>query len=520
MRSPRVVIVGAGVGGLAAAMELASEGFDVCVLEAQPTVGGKIRQQSVGAGLAIDSGPTVFTMRHVFDELFDRCGASLEDRVSLRPLSVLARHRWRGGAQLDLFADKEQSIAAISEFSSPKEGRRYREFCQVARRTFETLDHTFMRGSRPNVLQLVMRIAMANPAGLTAIHPFRTLWHELGRHFSDPRLRQLFGRYATYCGGSPFLSPGTLMLIAHAEQQGVWLMEGGMTRLVNAMAELATEFGAQIRCHSRVAQILASNGRACAVQLESGEEIACDAIVFNGDASALGAGLLGEKVAQGIKPVPRERRSQSAVTISCMAEADGVDMAPHTVLFGDDYQSEFDDVFRRERLPEKPTIYIHAPDRPADASPSAPGSERLFLLVNAPANGDCHNYSEEELRKCEQRAKVTMMNCGLNLRFSQDRMVWTTPNDFAELFPGTGGALFGLAPHGWKSSFRRRSSRSGHSNLYLAGGSVHPGPGIPMAALSGRLAAASVIRDYHSTMQLVPAATIGGMSTASVMTGS
>ena len=149
MRSPRVVIVGAGVGGLAAAMELASEGFDVCVLEAQPTVGGKIRQLSVGAGLAIDSGPTVFTMRHVFDELFDRCGASLEDRVSLRPLSVLARHRWRGGAQLDLFADEEQSIAAISEFSSPKEGRRYREFCQVARRTFETLDHTFMRGSRP-----------------------------------------------------------------------------------------------------------------------------------------------------------------------------------------------------------------------------------------------------------------------------------------------------------------------------------------------------------------------------------
>jgi 1-hydroxycarotenoid 3,4-desaturase len=514
MRPPKVIVVGAGVGGLSAAMELAREGFDVCVLEAQADVGGKIRQLPVGEGLAVDSGPTVFTMRWVFDELFEHCDTSLEDRIALKPLNLLARHRWDGGKQLDLFADEDESVDAISRFANPAEGLRYREFCKTARRTFETLDRTFMRGSQPNVLQLVARIARDNPAGLTAIHPFRTLWQELGRHFSDQRLRQLFGRYATYCGGSPFASPGTLMLIAHAEKQGVWLIEGGMTQLVTAMADVAKGLGAQIRCQARVERIVAHNGRACAVQLESGEEIACDAIVFNGDASALGTGLLGHKVARSVRPVPPHRRSQSAVTLSCAAETDGVDLAPHTVFFGPHYEAEFDDVFRDRRVPSQPTVYVHAPDRPVDAGAPRRDEERLFILINAPADGDQHTYSEEELRTCERKARATMTSCGLSLRLSPERMQWTTPTDFARLFPGTGGALYGLAPHGWRSSFRRLGSSSGLANLYLAGGSVHPGPGIPMAALSGRLAAASVIRKYRSIVQLVPAATIGGTSMA------
>lgn len=514
MRPPKIIIVGAGVGGLSAALELASQGFEVCVLEAQASIGGKIRQLPVGDNLAIDSGPTVFTMRWVFDELFQRCGASLDDYITLRPLHLLARHRWYGGEQLDLFADEEENVDAISAFSSPAEGRRYREFCNASRRTFETLDHSFMRGQRPDVLRLVSRIAGTHPAGLTAIHPFRSLWKELGRYFKDQRLRQLFGRYATYCGGSPYASPGTLMLIAHAEQQGVWLIDGGMSQLVTGMATLAEGMGVEIRCNARVDRIIASRRRACAAQLTSGEEVACDAIVFNGDATALGAGLLGREVARGLRPVSSNRRSQSAMTLSCTARADGVALAPHTVLFGPDYKSEFDDVFRGRRIPRQPTVYIHAPDRPMDASPVECEAERLFFLINAPADGDHHIYREEDIRECEQRAIGTMTNCGLSVSLQRDRMTWTTPSDFAGLFPGTGGALYGLAPHGWRSSFQRLGSRSNLSNLYLASGSVHPGPGVPMAALSGHLAADSVIRDYRSITRSMPAATIGGTSMA------
>lgn len=510
MRTPKVVIIGSGIGGVVAAMELGASGFDVHVVEAHETLGGKIRTLPVGNGQEIDSGPTVFTMRQVFDDLFDACGLSFADCVKLEPLDLLARHSWHSGGELDLFANEERTADAISAFSSPREGRRYLDFCRQAARTFKTLDETYMRARRPNVLQLVGRIGRSDPVGLSAIHPFRTLWAELGRYFDDQRLRQLFGRYATYCGASPFAAPGTLMLIAHAEQRGVWLIEGGMFRLVAQIARAAERVGVKFICGCRVEEILTEQSRASGVRLSTGEHIPADAVVFNGDVSALGAGLLGEGACRSLSATAPLRRSQSAVTLSFVAEAEGFELAPHTVFFGPDYEAEFDDVFHEGRLPRKPTVYIHAPDRPRDGGPPLKREERLFMLINAPANGDTKQYTNKDLEQCEARASELMNRCGLRLRRYAGNRVWTTPQHFARMFPGTGGALYGLAPHGWRSSFQRLGSRSPLPRLYLAGGSVHPGPGVPMAALSGRLAAASVIQDCHSTTKSFRMAISGG----------
>ena len=510
MRTPKVVVIGSGIGGLVAALELGAWGFDVQVIEAHETLGGKIRALPVGKGQEIDSGPTVFTMRRVFDDLFDACGLSFEDSVKLEPLNLLARHAWHNGGELDLFANKEQTADAISAFATPGEGRRYLRFCRQAARTFETLETTYMRARRPNVLELVARIGRSDPVGLTAIHPFRTLWAELSRYFDDHRLRQLFGRYATYCGASPYAAPGTLMLIAHAEQQGVWLIKGGMFRLVAEIARAAERSGVKFICGCKVEEILTDQSRASGVRLSTGEKIPADAVVFNGDASALGAGLLGQGASRSISAIAPSRRSQSAITLSFVAEAEGFELAPHTVFFGSDYESEFDDVFHEGRLPRKPTVYVHAPDRPHDGGPPRQREERLFMLINAPANGDTRKYTNEDLEQCEARASELMSRCGLRLRRFSGNRVWTTPEHFARMFPGTGGALYGLAPHGWRSSFQRHGSRSPLPRLYLAGGSVHPGSGVPMAALSGRLAAASVIQDCRSTTGSHRAAIAGG----------
>lgn len=515
MQRPRVIVIGAGIGGLTGALELAHHEVDVCVFEACSEVGGKLRQVVFDGNPGIDSGPTVFTMRWVFDDLFDRLGLSLDDHLQLEPLHLLARHSWSAGGQLDLFADEDDSADAIGKLSGADEAQRYRRFCSTARRVFDTLEPTFMCATRPNVGQLVARIAKRNFSGLTEIHPFRTLWNELGRHFRDPRLRQLFGRYSTYCGSSPFEAPGTLALIAHAEQRGVWLVRGGMRQVAIAFAELAKSRGAEIRCNTPVSEIIVEHGRATGVRLASGERMHADAVLFNGDVNALASGRLGAGAALSSLRIRDGQRSQSAVTWSMIASASGYDLAPHTVFFSDNYRAEFDDVFKHRRMPCSPTVYVHAPDRPAAGSPVQGQPERIFCLVNAPATGDCGTpHPPQELDECQENMLRLLKRCGLSLHWQPHHMQRMAPSDFERLFPATGGALYGRACHGWRSSFQRPGSRTRLDGLYLAGGSVHPGPGVPMATLSGRLAASSLVTDFRSRRRFVPAGTIGGTSTA------
>ncbi|MGD0109573.1 MAG: NAD(P)-binding protein, partial [Rhodopila sp.] len=219
MRTPRVTVIGAGAGGLAAAIDLARSGAAVTVLERAATPGGKIRQSQV-AGVGVDAGPTVLTMRWVFDALFSDAGTSLASHLTLHPTELLARHAWSGTERLDLFADIGRSADAIGRFAGSAEAAGYRSFCARAQRVYRTLEGPFIRAPRPTAVSLA---AASGVSEMFSISPFATLWKALGDHFRDPRLRQLFGRYATYSGSSPFQSPATLMLIAHVEQQGVWL---------------------------------------------------------------------------------------------------------------------------------------------------------------------------------------------------------------------------------------------------------------------------------------------------------
>ncbi|TVQ68848.1 MAG: FAD-dependent oxidoreductase, partial [Chromatiaceae bacterium] len=238
MGTPNIAIIGAGIAGLSAALELAHAGMNVTVLEQAARPGGKIREVGVGDA-RIDAGPTVFTMRWVFEELFDSVDTSLTDHLNLQPMSILARHAWSEDERFDLHADHDASVDAVGRFAGAAEARRFQEFCDRARRTYQTLEGPFIRDTRPTPLSLVGRAGIRGLGGLMRISPYDTLWNALGRHFHDPRLRQLFGRYSTYCGSSPFLAPATLMLVAHVEQEGVWMVEGGMARIPEALASLA-----------------------------------------------------------------------------------------------------------------------------------------------------------------------------------------------------------------------------------------------------------------------------------------
>ncbi len=495
--SAPVAVIGAGIGGLAAAMEIAARGIEVVVYEKAPITGGKVRCETMGEA-RIDAGPTVFTMRSVFEDLFDRCGLAWPDDLILTPTEVLARHAWDGHSHtLDLHPELDRTVDAIGRFAGREEARRYVDFVRRTAALYKALDGAFIRAPRPSRVQLVSRAGLAGVAELARLGPRATVWRTLGRYFRDARLRQLFARYATYCGSSPYEAPATLLLIAHVEREGVWTIKGGMTRLASVLTRAAERLGARIRCGANVRTIDVQAGRAGSITLADRERIAVRAVVCNADVAALSSGHFGPDVSQAVDTTPPHRRSLSAVTWSLVGATSGFPLSHHNVFFGRNYASEFEDILGRRRLPRAPTVYVCASDRDArmESAATPDGPERLFCLVNAPAVGDRGTHDHQEVTECATRAFDLLRRCGLNVDRRPDALRVSTPWDWESRFPGTGGALYGAACHGWSASFERCGARSRVPGLYLAGGSVHPGPGVPMAALSGGLAAAEFLTD-------------------------
>ncbi|MDJ0978582.1 MAG: phytoene desaturase family protein [Erythrobacter sp.] len=517
-----VAIIGAGIGGLTSAALLAARGFRVTVLEKEPSVGGKAREVVID-GARVAGGPTVFTMRDVFDSVFEECGGALDDYVRIERAEVIARHAWDASATLDLFADPEASEAAIGDFAGAKEAAAYRAFRSEARRIFEVLDEPFLRGdSASTPFPMMRRIGPWRIGDTMAMRPFDNFWKAIGGHFKDPRLQQLFGRYSTYCGSDPFRAPATLMLIAHTEAKGVWLIDGGIHALAKALAELATVAGATIRTGVRVAQVLTENARASGVRLTNGETVPADTVICNADPAALAKGKFGDYSARSVANMPDAKRSLSALVWFAHTQTSGFDLQHHNVFFSPDYPREFREI-ASGRPPSNPTVYLCAQDRSAHVGPAAARAadarERIQMIVNAPPNGDSHSYSPEEIETCNRAMRQTLRRCGLELEDPMPHHL-ATPQEWERLFPATGGALYGRASHGWAASFQRQGPRTKIQGLYCAGGGTHPSAGVPMAALSGQLAAKVICEDRASMRRYHPVATRGGMSTRSAKTGS
>jgi 1-hydroxycarotenoid 3,4-desaturase len=442
-------------------------------------------------------------MPWVFEALFADAGLRRADFLTWRPLDPIARHFWPGGATLDLFREEPRTRASIAVQFGEAEAEGYSRFAAKAEDTWRTLEHAFVDAPQPDVATVLSRAGLRGLASLSRLDAFRSMQASLTDTFASPRLRRLFGRYATYFGSLPQEAPAVLHLVSHVERIDVVAVEGGMTRLAQGLAAGALRLGAEIRGSCEVAAIDAGPRGVRGIRLASGEPIAAEVVIANVEPAALTSGLLGDSVRGAIPPRPVLRRSLSATTCAATARIQGPELAYHNVFFPPDESSEYVELAAGVP-PRQPAVYVCAQDRAY--GPPPPGTlERLLFLVNSPPS---RSTPKEDDDPWNTIMLPRLEECGI--RVEATNVVRTTPEDFAARFPASQGALYGNALRGPLEAFQRQGARTRIPGLYLAGGNVHPGPGLPMVALSGRNAVLSWVQDSGGRPRSRAAATRGG----------
>ncbi|WP_432541157.1 phytoene desaturase family protein [Kineococcus sp. SYSU DK002] len=480
----RVVVVGAGFGGLSAAARLAALGHDVEVFEQGPEVGGKLGWFSRD-GFSFDTGPSLLTLPAVQRDLFLKTGTPIEDVLDVVPLDPVAHYRFGDGTELDLPGGGLPAVArALDEALGGGAGAQWTAFQRRAARIWDVAREPFLESALegPRTLLALAR----DTSALRTVAPWSSL-RGLGRtYLRDPRLRTLLDRYATYSGSHPAKAPAALATVPFVEQAfGAWYVRGGLHLLAQAVAERARERGARIRTHTPVVRVLETGGRASGVELADGTRVRADVVVSAVDA----AGLYGELLPRPRLRPRRRLRSSSGFVLLLALEGRTPGLRHHTVLFPEDYDAEFADLAAGRPVAD-PTVYVSAPDDPA-LRPDE-DSEAWFVLVNAPVHdpGGGTDWRDGELvARHAELVLATMARRGLDVR---DRVRWSevrTPADLAERTGSDGGAIYGTASNGARSAFLRPANRSPVPGLFLVGGTAHPGGGLPLVGLSARIVA-------------------------------
>ena len=483
------IIIGAGLGGLAAAVRLAKSGFFVTVLEKNETVGGKVNLIE-GGGYRFDTGASLLTMRHVLEELFDFAGRRVEDYLEIVPLEPICRYKWSDGTIFDASTDLPKTVGEIERLDS-SDAANFQKYLADARRKYEVSAKTFLAHSLNDLPKLLRPKYLKD---LLVISSTRTLDAHNGKYFRSPKLRQLFNRFATYNGSSPYAAPATFALIPFVEfGLGAWYARGGMYEIPKALAKLAREFGVRIETGCEVEKIIVENGKAVGVKLKTGAELKSDFVIANSDAVETYRNLLEEKNERLTNLEP----SCSGFVLLLGAKKRFPTLAHHNIFFSDDYRAEFDALFKGLRPAENPTIYVCATSR-TDATQAPAGHENLFVLVNAPYTSERTDW-EKEARSYRDLIVKKLEDFGLSdLNQAIDFEQIITPSDFERKYRANRGSIYGVSSNGVFSAFLRPPNKARRiENLYFAGGATHPGGGIPLVLISGRLAADLILRNFE-----------------------
>ncbi|NKB39557.1 MAG: phytoene desaturase [Ilumatobacter sp.] len=479
----RAVVIGSGVGGLTAAIRLQVAGHDVTVVERNHVVGGKLAVFERD-GFVFDLGPSLVTLPHVFDKVFRLAGTSLDEQVTMVRLDPQFKYSWRDGSALDVPDDPDATAAAFDAFA-PGAGEQWREFDANGRTIWDISERTFFAGPMSNPSSLLKR--MESPRDLLDIDALRTLRRAARDTFDDDHVRQWAGRYATYSGSSPAQAPATLACIPHIESRfGCWYPMGGLGALRSAFENVATGIGVEIKTSTEVMSITSTPDRVTGVALNDGSHIDAPIVVANVDAQHLYDDLLPDRTAA--KQVRKARRSTSGFVLCIGARGRTEGIGHHNVWFSDDAYQEFRAIDAGQ-LADDPTIY-GCVSSTTDPTQAPAGDENWFLLVNTPPgiDVDAERYRDVVLER--------LATHGVDLRRRMRFCAHMTPSDIEHNYRSPGGAIYGTSSNGKRAAFARPANRGAKPGLYLVGGSSHPGGGLPLVTMSGRIVADMIADDF------------------------
>ncbi len=488
-----VVVVGAGMGGLAVAARLAAQGHRVTVCEQSDRAGGKLAGYRRD-GFVFDTGPSLLTLPAVYRDLFRKTGEPLEAVLDVVPVDPAFRYRFADGTWLTLPNASRSGVAdAMDQALGAGSGAEWTALVDRGARIWQVTRRPFLEQPLSGPWDLVR--ASRRPADWRAVAPWRTLRSLGEQYLRDPRARMVLDRYATYTGSDPRRAPAALATVPYMEQTfGAWHVPGGLHLLASALHERVLATGADVRLGSDVVEVLTAGGKASGVRLAGGETLAADLVVADADASHLYGDLLRHPAAApALRRLRRATPSLSGFVLLLALRGRTPGLRHHTVLFPEDYDAEFDAIFGPRPHPvEDPTVYVCAPDDPLMRP--GPDTEAWFVLVNAPRH-PAVDWEDPALTEAyAERVLDVLAGRGLDVRH---RLIWRetrTPADLERDTRAPGGSIYGSSSNGARAAFLRPANRSPVPGLFLVGGSAHPGGGLPLVGMSAAIVAEMVGR--------------------------
>ena len=508
----KVVVIGAGLGGLSAAIRLAASGRRVQVYEQQPIPGGKAGTETLD-GYRFDTGPSLLTMPSVISQLFAEAGRVWTDYLQVERLSVICNYFWPDGTRLSAYAEPVRLAREVCRVTGepPSSVLRYLDH---ARQIDQVASKLFLWHSLHDPRTWVSGLFLRNLPRVGSIDMFRTM-DELSReYFRDPRIVQLFNRYATYNGSSPYLTPATMAIIPYVEYVGGgYAVVGGIHALPRALERLAVELGVEFHYGTRVHRIVTdrrdghvaadargaeapgrSRPRVLGIDIDSGF-VPADVVVSNVDVSVTYPLLLGDERSRQLRRYRTLEPSSSGLVFYWGVNRQFPELTVNNIFFSPDYAAEFRSIFEERRCPDDPTIYVNITSKvtPTDA-PS--GCENWFVLVNAPYV-DGQDWEGETARVRERVIARLGAALGADIEQAIETEGIMTPPDIERRTMSYRGALYGISSNTRLAAFARHPNRSrDYRGLYFCGGSCHPGGGMPLVMLSGKIVA-DLIRIDH-----------------------
>jgi diapolycopene oxygenase len=492
MNPQRIVVIGAGLGGLSAAISLATEGHDVTIVEKNDKPGGKLNVAEE-QGFRFDLGPSILTMPHIFTALFERAGKSTRDYVEFQELKTHWRNFFEDGLVLDLCSDLREQEAELRKLPAGTQ-KGFFEFLDYSRRLCELTEQGYFAKGLDTFGELVKFYGLGRSfAGFDAL---RSLDGGVRRFVKEPHLVDVLNYFIKYVGSSPYDSPALLNLLPYVQfGYGLWYVKGGMHALARALERLLLDLGGRIRYDSEIVGIDRAESRLTAVRTAAGEALSADIVVANMEVVPFYEKLMREP------PAFLARYRKFAPSCSGLVLHLGVDrqypqLAHHNVFYSRNARLHFDSIFKKRVLSADPTIYLVAPCK-TDPALAPPGCEIIKVLPHIPHLKDDDPFSAEDYAAFRERVLLKLERMGLTdlRKHIVVEKMWT-PHDIERLYYSNRGSIYGVVSDRWKNlGFKAPQRSERYRNLYFVGGSVNPGGGMPMVTLSGQLVRDKIQQD-------------------------